>query len=404
MKIATVGSYWSAAVRAAGHDCIELPPPPNARGFLTSLDDRVAHGTRVLSALQRTPVDLILDTHGTGLLFVARPPKDIMSVALHRVLQVPLLSFWGETLRIYFKHMDPAFMQQAFQAPDWHKAVFTRAHLREMEWLRIPGCFYLPLAAAQRRYPTAPAVPDSRGPLVLFAGSQQSRYFAHGDGVDTRAQVTGLTALAAVADGSASSFLEVYQRQRGGPRPPADDDYETRAHRTQTYYGQKLFYSAARNLCQRDRFVRHLKRALGEGFLLVGDSRWRDYYHLEADPRVDDDEYFKLLRTVPLCLCVVNGDNETGLNQRHFEVTAAGGFLLSYAQPELAEHFQLGRECDVFHNEPELLDKIRHYIAHPEQRQAIASAGQQRTLKCHRIRNRLDTVLQSLRDDGTPPG
>lgn len=90
-----------------------------------------------------------------------------------------------------------------------------------------------------------------------------------------------------------------------------------------------------------------------------------------------------------------SGIAETGLNMRHFEITAAGGFLLCYDQPELADHFVPEKECVVFRNAHDLLEEIRYYLAHADERTAIAEAGQRRTLAQHLYRHRLQTLLQT---------
>ena len=80
---------------------------------------------------------------------------------------------------------------------------------------------------------------------------------------------------------------------------------------------------------------------------------------------------------------------------RHFEITAAGVFLLCYDQPELADHFVPEKECVVFRNERDLLEKIRYYLSHQDERNAIAQAGQKRTLAQHLHCHRLQTLLKT---------
>ncbi len=404
MRIAAFSSRcWPDAVRAAGHTCIEIAPHPNAAHFGSTLEDRIDHGKQLLERLGGESVDLIVDAHGDGMVFVDDPREAGMSCLLHHVLGVPLVSHWTETLRILFKGMDRGLLLEALASPTWFKGIFTRAHLVEMAWMGIPSCFYLPLAADDLPQAASTAPPSRSEAKVLFAGSQQSQYFAHGDGVDVRTQWPGAMALAAVRDGSVPTFLEAYRRYGFGADPGPLNSFADRAEAIDHYYACKQFYGAACNLATRDRFVYLLEKRLGSSFMLVGDDRWARFYSLTREPRVDDATYRHLITSTPICLNMVNGDNDTGLNYRHFEITLLGGFLLSYHQPELSELFEVGQECDAFRNETELLDKIEYYLAHDKERRHIAEAGRERTRRNHLLQHRLDTILAELREAGHVP-
>jgi len=68
-------------------------------------------------------------------------------------------------------------------------------------------------------------------------------------------------------------------------------------------------------------------------------------------------------------------------NMRTFEATGCGAFLLAERQFNIAAFFTPGEEIETFSGAPELLDKIRHYLAHPEEREAIAARGRARCLR-----------------------
>ena len=109
------------------------------------------------------------------------------------------------------------------------------------------------------------------------------------------------------------------------------------------------------------------------------------------------------MRRVPICLNLMKGNLETGLNMRHFEITANGGFMLTYDTPELHKRFKVGEECDVFHNEQELLEKIGFYMNNPKKRLEIALAGQERTLSEHLYSHRINTMVELLNKSGVLP-
>lgn len=62
---------------------------------------------------------------------------------------------------------------------------------------------------------------------------------------------------------------------------------------------------------------------------------------------------------------------------RHFEIPGCGGFQLSTWAPGLDEYFDIGREVQVFGSPEEMEDKVLYYLAHEDERRAIAEAGNQ---------------------------
>ena len=66
----------------------------------------------------------------------------------------------------------------------------------------------------------------------------------------------------------------------------------------------------------------------------------------------------------------------------------------------LAQNFVLGKEIETFVDRKELVDKIRYYLAHPQKREEIALAGQQRCLADHSMSKRLidfDMIITQLK-------
>lgn len=68
-------------------------------------------------------------------------------------------------------------------------------------------------------------------------------------------------------------------------------------------------------------------------------------------------------------------------NMRLFETTGTGAFLLTEEHPNIRRFFEPGHEIETFRTEAELIAKVRYYLQHPEQREAIARRGMER---CHR--------------------
>ena len=83
-----------------------------------------------------------------------------------------------------------------------------------------------------------------------------------------------------------------------------------------------------------------------------------------------------------------------GLNARCFEVAGCGGFQLVSHSPAVEEHFAVGSEIDVFRSAEELREKIDYYLARPDLRSQIASAGQHRAYREHTYRHRLERIFE----------
>jgi hypothetical protein len=83
-------------------------------------------------------------------------------------------------------------------------------------------------------------------------------------------------------------------------------------------------------------------------------------------------------------------------NMRLFEGTGVGALLLTDAKQNLGELFDVGREVLAYHDERELADAVEHYLAHDDERAAIAAAGQKRTLEVHTYSVRMEELAAIL--------
>ncbi|HUJ54001.1 MAG TPA: glycosyltransferase [Steroidobacteraceae bacterium] len=83
-----------------------------------------------------------------------------------------------------------------------------------------------------------------------------------------------------------------------------------------------------------------------------------------------------------------------GLNCRAFEAAGCGAFQLMSYSPAAAAHFEPDREVVLFRSRRELIDRIDHYLAHPEESVAIARAAQRRAYAEHTYQHRLGRLLE----------
>lgn len=87
----------------------------------------------------------------------------------------------------------------------------------------------------------------------------------------------------------------------------------------------------------------------------------------------------------------------TAVNQRVWDVPAAGGFLLTDAQEDALASFEAGQEAIVYGSPEEAAELARGYLAHPEERARIAARARARVEAEHRYPHRLRRILQTMR-------
>jgi hypothetical protein len=81
-------------------------------------------------------------------------------------------------------------------------------------------------------------------------------------------------------------------------------------------------------------------------------------------------------------------------NMRLFEATGVGTFLLTDAKRNLADLFEPGCEVATWSSVEDCLNKIKTALDNDDRRQAVARAGQARTLSQHTYRRRTQTLLE----------
>ncbi len=87
-------------------------------------------------------------------------------------------------------------------------------------------------------------------------------------------------------------------------------------------------------------------------------------------------------------------------NLRCFEVMASGALLMTTRPSELSQlGFIEGRHYVSFDNEPELLEAVKFYLHHEEERRNIAEGARALVLEKHTYDNRAENILQLLRQD-----
>jgi spore maturation protein CgeB len=83
-------------------------------------------------------------------------------------------------------------------------------------------------------------------------------------------------------------------------------------------------------------------------------------------------------------------------NMRLYEATGAGAMLITDEKDNLGELFENGKEVVAYRGADDLVEKIKHYLSHEDERASIARVGQERTLRNHTYGQRMEQLEQIL--------
>lgn len=154
-----------------------------------------------------------------------------------------------------------------------------------------------------------------------------------------------------------------------------------------------LFYEGTRRM--RSEFARRLSPL---GVVFHGEPEWA----LCAERRGPFIDYNTQLpafyRRTVVNLNQTSLQMPAALTQRVFDCPAAGGFLLTDAQPDLDELFAPD-EVVRYHDLEECAQLLRWYQARPHARAPIIRRAQERIRDQHLYRHRLETIASRLREN-----
>ncbi len=80
-------------------------------------------------------------------------------------------------------------------------------------------------------------------------------------------------------------------------------------------------------------------------------------------------------------------------NPRTFEIAATGTLQLCDARDDLSSFYKPGEEIETYTSPQEMMEKVRFYLTHEEERRAIALRALERTLQDHTYTKRLNQLL-----------
>lgn len=137
--------------------------------------------------------------------------------------------------------------------------------------------------------------------------------------------------------------------------------------------------------------------------LIVGDRGWLQQFRNQSKPwrlHPEINYYQELPRFYPLSDINFNCTSQQmkgAVNQRIFDVPAAGAFVLTDWRDQTERLFEPGKELVCYHSPAEARELIAHYLAHPAERQRIISRARERIAAHHTYVARLRQLTAQMK-------
>ncbi|WP_404449354.1 glycosyltransferase [Sutcliffiella horikoshii] len=113
---------------------------------------------------------------------------------------------------------------------------------------------------------------------------------------------------------------------------------------------------------------------------------------------VYDDEWFKAMYSTKM---VVNfpltGAGYTNVKVGIFEAAATGRLIFTEYFEEMEHFFEYGKEIIAYSDQADLMKKIRYFLQHTDEAEAIGLAGQKKCADNHTWKHRLETFFKEVR-------
>lgn len=110
--------------------------------------------------------------------------------------------------------------------------------------------------------------------------------------------------------------------------------------------------------------------------------------------RISQAELIKVYNQSKIILnSYVSSSNIIALNARDFEAAACGSMVVTQDIPEVRKYFEPGKEIITYRDMDEAAEKIRYYLEYDEEREKIAAAGYERTLREHTYEKRFRDIF-----------
>lgn len=137
--------------------------------------------------------------------------------------------------------------------------------------------------------------------------------------------------------------------------------------------------------------------------LIVGDQGWKQLlaeysgqwrYHKEVNYYSDLPNFYPLSKVNFNCTSL---QMKGAVNQRVFDVPAAGAFLITDHRRQMEDLFEPGKEIVAYNDPDEIPELVEKYLHDEDARKKITAAARKRILAEHTYDHRIQTLLDKMR-------
>ncbi len=400
MRFISVGPHpWLDALRELGAEAMPVDAPPRRRAENPApLLDELERG-RTLQSMFAPLIragdagrTVILDSNGEGMAWVEATVGGVRSIVpLHESLNATLISLLSGAWFAQPAKGDWPRAWSALLSRRWVKVVRDAELARELTAFGVPHVLHVPAAAKGGVIAMPPSA--GAGHVVAWAGGTSTCLGSDRQTFETGMLLPGVLAEWVRADVPGASFFDTVLHLHGLLEPlHENEDLQSVSEKARRFFQMRSYAAAHAELAGGERFVRFLRRRLGERFHLV-DS--------QAAPATREQVSASSTRTgvdppAVIHLGLRSGDGCAGPDEALLNAAAGGGFVLAHRSVGISDSLTPGAECDEFADERDLLAKIDHHTANPAELRRIAEHGRSRVLAEHRVAHRLPAVLRYL--------
>ncbi len=309
--------------------------------------------------------------------------------ALARELKLPLVSWFVD---------NPEFILPVFPKPDAENTLILTWDADSLDAVRALGfskVAWLPLGADPERFrPGRPGRPEWRAPVSFVGNSMLTKTLRRLDAARPGPALLG--AFVSLAGEFAATGERNVRTFLAASRPELLPELDALGVERATAFATAVVWRATlqyRLDC--------IHRTLPFGPLIAGDPGWRELLPpspgLRLHPEIN--YYEELPGFYPQSDVNFNCTSvqmKGAVNQRVFDVPAAGAFLLTDRRAQLERLFEPGREIALYESPDEAGELLARYLADAPERRRMAQAGRARVLAEHTYEHRLRSLLAAF--------